>query len=102
PLAQVVGSSRGTEFAGHTSLQFVPDSRFAQVRRRLASQVRTIAAIGASPGLHWCSVPPETKIAASPVTDAITAPSAARACRSDFMSPAESMVVRRPRTIPLG
>ena len=42
----------------------------------------TIAAIGASPGLHWCSVPPETKIAASPVTEAITAPRAARACRS--------------------
>ena len=33
----------------------------------------TIAAIGASPGAHWCSVPPETKIAESPVMDALKA-----------------------------
>src|ERR1700761_1593548 len=48
----------------------------------LVGHSRTIAAIGASPGAHWCSVPPETKIAGSDVIDAITAPNAARACRS--------------------
>ena len=46
------------------------------------SDARAAGAMGAAPGAHWCSVPPETKIAGSLVMEAITAPSAALACRS--------------------